>query len=125
DWLRQRLCDIMESQGDKFSLISTVKDLYHDPKVQALRHMRGFGSVGRPMKGNTKGTGPSSRKRKRKTKDGKLAVDASTRSKRTMVDESVAASPVVPSLAVTPEPADDDLEYDGCTDTDSVCDVGV
>lgn len=100
DWLRQRLCEIMEAQGDGFNLANSVKSLYHDPKVQALRQMSGFGNVGRPVKG-----GPPRKKRKRR--DGAGA----TPSKRARTDGPV---PV-------PAPADGNLEYEGHTDTDSVC----
>ncbi|SPO03091.1 uncharacterized protein DNG_05773 [Cephalotrichum gorgonifer] len=132
DWLRQRLCEIMDAEGDKFSLIKAVKDLYHDPKVQALRHLSGFGSVGRPVKGNSRAPkGSGKRKRKRKEPG---SGEASPFSKRVKVAppsldaDEAAPSPAteparsgVPSPAGGPDTTDEDLEYDGCTDTDSVC----
>lgn len=98
DWLRQRLCEIMAADGEGFNLANSVKSLYHDPKVQALRQLSGFGNVGRPVKGGTA-------RRKRKRRDGQGA----TPSKRAKTDGPARA------------PADGDLEYDGHTDTDSVC----
>ncbi|KAI0481086.1 hypothetical protein GGR56DRAFT_688556 [Xylariaceae sp. FL0804] len=47
-WLRQRMYEIAEAQGDKFSLSKTTHDLYHDPKLKALREKHGFGNIGRP-----------------------------------------------------------------------------
>lgn len=47
-WLRHRLCEVLEEQGDKFDLAHTVNDLYHDPKVVAIRFKSGFGNIGRP-----------------------------------------------------------------------------
>ncbi|KAK1754125.1 hypothetical protein QBC47DRAFT_302556 [Echria macrotheca] len=47
-WLRQRLCEICEEQGADFNLSKTVHDLYHDPKLTALRVRSGFRNIGRP-----------------------------------------------------------------------------
>ncbi|KAK5655324.1 hypothetical protein OQA88_5891 [Cercophora sp. LCS_1] len=47
-WLRQRLHEVCEEQGDEFNLAKTVHDLYHDPKVISLRARSGFGNIGRP-----------------------------------------------------------------------------
>ncbi|KAK1827014.1 hypothetical protein QBC39DRAFT_185612 [Podospora conica] len=47
-WLRHRLCEVLEEKGDKFDLAQTVNDLYHDPKVVAIRYKSGFGNIGRP-----------------------------------------------------------------------------
>lgn len=98
DWLRQRLCEIMEVQRDAFNLANSVKSLYHDPKVQALRQLSGFGNVGRPVKG-----GPPRKKRRRG------AAAGGTPSKRARTDG--------PAAVVV----DEDMAYDGHTDTDSVC----
>ncbi|KAK0704059.1 hypothetical protein B0T26DRAFT_617434, partial [Lasiosphaeria miniovina] len=47
-WLRQRLHEVLVEQGENFSLSKTIHDLYHDPKVIALRTKSGFGNIGRP-----------------------------------------------------------------------------
>ncbi|KAI0880790.1 uncharacterized protein GGS22DRAFT_80226 [Annulohypoxylon maeteangense] len=48
EWLRQRMCDIAEAQGDKFNLSKTTHDLYHDANLKLLREKHGFGNIGRP-----------------------------------------------------------------------------
>ncbi|KAI1766077.1 hypothetical protein GGR53DRAFT_519277 [Hypoxylon sp. FL1150] len=48
DWLRQRMYDLVESQGDKFNLSKVVHDLYHDANLKFLREKHGFGNIGRP-----------------------------------------------------------------------------
>jgi len=61
-WLRQRMYEIAEKQGEKFSLSKTTHDLYHDEKLKYLREKHGFGNIGRPSgyklgnKGQAKGT---------------------------------------------------------------------
>ncbi|KAM7190995.1 hypothetical protein V8F20_009533 [Naviculisporaceae sp. PSN 640] len=47
-WLRHRLYEIWKEQGDDFNLGRTVHNLYHDPKVSAIRAKSGFGNIGRP-----------------------------------------------------------------------------
>lgn len=47
-WLRHRLYEIWKEQGDDFNLGKTVHNLYHDPKVSAIRAKSGFGNIGRP-----------------------------------------------------------------------------
>lgn len=111
DWLRQRLCEIAEAQGESFSLSSTVKDLYHDPKVQALRHASGFGNVGRPVKGMPKGPGGSVR-RKRKRKEG----DGGTPVKKTKEEPAEGPAEGV---------AEGDLGYEGYTDREDACGVAL
>lgn len=48
EWLRHRLWELMESEGNKFNLSKTIHDFYHDPKLSALRHKHGFKNIGRP-----------------------------------------------------------------------------
>lgn len=48
EWLRQRMHELYLEQGDQFNLARTVHDLYHDPKLKALRVKCGFGNIGRP-----------------------------------------------------------------------------
>lgn len=48
EWVRERMHELYEEQGDRFSLNKTVYDLYHDPKLKALRLRAGFGNIGRP-----------------------------------------------------------------------------
>jgi hypothetical protein len=47
-WLRQRLHEIHLEKGASFDLSKTIHDLYHDPKVKAIRAKNGFGNIGRP-----------------------------------------------------------------------------
>lgn len=60
-WLRHRLCEVLEEQGDKFDLAHTVNDLYHDPKVVAIRFKSGFGNIGRPPGYKPGGDGSASK----------------------------------------------------------------
>lgn len=83
EWIRERMHELHEEQGDSFNLNKTVHELYHDPKLKVLRSRAGFGNIGRPSgvkKGmTTKGgmlrpkdaDGGSSKKRRR-TSNGKL-----------------------------------------------------
>lgn len=47
-WLRHRLHEMHEEQGDKFNLGKAVENLYSDPKLRQLRSESGFGNIGRP-----------------------------------------------------------------------------
>ncbi|KAI1811284.1 hypothetical protein GGS20DRAFT_588678 [Poronia punctata] len=72
-WLRQRMYEIAEKQGDKFSLSKTTHDLYHDEKLKYLREKHGFGNIGRPSgyklgsKMQAKGTTAAKLKPKKET----------------------------------------------------------
>lgn len=48
DWVRERMHELYVEQGEAFSLSRTVHELYHDPKLRALRTRAGFGNIGRP-----------------------------------------------------------------------------
>lgn len=48
EWVRERMHELYEEQGDNFSLSRTVHELYHDPKLKTLRLRAGFGNIGRP-----------------------------------------------------------------------------
>lgn len=48
EWVRERMHELCEEQGDNFSLSKTVHELYHDPKLKTLRLRAGFGNIGRP-----------------------------------------------------------------------------
>lgn len=111
DWLRQRLCEIVAEQGENFNLSATVKLLYHDPKVMALRHLSGFGNVGRPVKGMARAGASGGRKRKRK----EGSSGGSPAAKRTA---DVSAERETKAY-------DEDLEYDGYTDTEATCGVSL
>ncbi|POS72267.1 hypothetical protein DHEL01_v209341 [Diaporthe helianthi] len=47
-WVRQRMHELYMEQGEEFSLAKTVHELYHDPKLRALRTKAGVGNIGRP-----------------------------------------------------------------------------
>lgn len=48
DWVRERLHELHNEEGERFTLSRTVHDLYRDPKLQFLRNRAGFGNIGRP-----------------------------------------------------------------------------
>lgn len=70
EWVRERMHQLYVEQGEAFSLARTVHELYHDPKLRALRTRAGFGNIGRPSgvkKGMSTKSGGASRG---KDKDG-------------------------------------------------------
>ncbi|KAI0156685.1 hypothetical protein GGR52DRAFT_196124 [Hypoxylon sp. FL1284] len=48
EFLRQRMYDLVSTEGDKFNLSKVTHDLYHDAALQFLREKHGFGNIGRP-----------------------------------------------------------------------------
>ncbi|ROW12836.1 hypothetical protein VMCG_00211 [Cytospora schulzeri] len=48
EWVRQRMHELYMEQGETFGLARTVHELYHDPKLRALRTKAGYGNIGRP-----------------------------------------------------------------------------
>ncbi|KAH7205308.1 hypothetical protein BKA60DRAFT_600104 [Fusarium oxysporum] len=48
DWMRQRLHELIQTQGLNFNLPRTIHDFYHDPKLTSLRYKHGFKNIGRP-----------------------------------------------------------------------------
>jgi hypothetical protein len=48
DWMRQRLHELIQTQGPNFNLPRTIHDFYHDSKLTGLRYKHGFKNIGRP-----------------------------------------------------------------------------
>ncbi|EXL65218.1 hypothetical protein FOPG_18549 [Fusarium oxysporum f. sp. conglutinans race 2 54008] len=48
DWIRQRLHELIQTQGHDFKLSQTIHDFYHDSKLTSLRYKHGFKNIGRP-----------------------------------------------------------------------------
>ncbi|KAI1060847.1 hypothetical protein LB506_007475 [Fusarium annulatum] len=48
DWMRQRLHELIQTQGHNFNLPRTIHDFYHDSKLTSLRYKHGFKNIGRP-----------------------------------------------------------------------------
>ncbi|KAH7471332.1 hypothetical protein FOMA001_g13276 [Fusarium oxysporum f. sp. matthiolae] len=48
DWMRQRLHELIQTQGRNFNLPRTIHDFYHDSKLTSLRYKHGFKNIGRP-----------------------------------------------------------------------------
>ncbi|KAF4453982.1 hypothetical protein F53441_3507 [Fusarium austroafricanum] len=48
DWMRQRLHELIQTQGPNFNLPRTIHDFYHDSKLTSLRYKHGFKNIGRP-----------------------------------------------------------------------------
>ncbi|KNB16564.1 hypothetical protein FOXG_14392 [Fusarium oxysporum f. sp. lycopersici 4287] len=48
DWMRQRLHELIQTQGRNFNLPRTIHDFYHDSKLTSLRYKHGFENIGRP-----------------------------------------------------------------------------
>ncbi|KAH7191165.1 hypothetical protein DER44DRAFT_815687 [Fusarium oxysporum] len=48
DWMRQRLHELIQTQGLNFNLPRTIHDFYHDSKLTSLRYKHGFKNIGRP-----------------------------------------------------------------------------
>ncbi|KAM0332765.1 hypothetical protein ACHAPQ_005641 [Fusarium lateritium] len=63
DWMRQRLHELIQTQGANFNLPRTIHDFYHDSKLTRLRYKHGFKNIGRPsgvMKARLSHGSPSS-----------------------------------------------------------------
>lgn len=86
EWVRERMHELYEKQGDNFNLAKVIHELYHDPKLKALRLRAGFGNIGRPSgvkkgmttKGGTlrpKDANPTPSKKRRRTSGSKLKVE--------------------------------------------------
>ncbi|KAJ4307340.1 hypothetical protein N0V88_000723 [Collariella sp. IMI 366227] len=115
EWLRHRINEVYEEEGNEFNLARWLKRAYHDPKIEQLREKNGFPHLGqRPAKvsrnpetgggGNNRGaTAPQSLKRR----DTHATPEATTANKRTRVDRAGA------------ELLDCPIGYDGYTSTDS------
>ncbi|KAI0834481.1 hypothetical protein F5Y06DRAFT_155460 [Hypoxylon sp. FL0890] len=148
EWLRQRMYDLVEAQGDRFSLSRTTHDLYHDASLKLLREKHGFGNIGRPSgyKLNEKnseraaakkvkqesGAGGSGRRKARRSigqvdpEDTPSLEDMQKGGHDQLPAEYL--EPVTPRLQkrqrIEPappkeEPEEDDLDYSGWTSTDS------
>ncbi|KAK7575220.1 hypothetical protein V3481_017184 [Fusarium oxysporum f. sp. vasinfectum] len=47
EWIRQRLHELIQTQGANFNLTQTLKSFYHDSKLTSLRSKNGFNNRGR------------------------------------------------------------------------------
>jgi hypothetical protein len=102
DWLRQRLIDLVAKEGEKFALTKTVKDLYSDSHVVALRNLSGFRTIGRPSRAHQNGTPKASKRVRKRTAVSSPAPGSSSKRRHVALDDGIP-------------------NYDGYTDTDSVC----
>lgn len=82
EWVRQRMHELYTEQGEQFSLARTVHELYHDPKLRALRTKAGFGNIGRPS-GVKKGASAKEAKEAKEGKETKEAKEAKAKAKDT------------------------------------------
>ncbi|KAI8960156.1 hypothetical protein F5Y11DRAFT_273649 [Daldinia sp. FL1419] len=148
EWLRQRMYDIAEAQGDKFNLSRTTHDLYHDASLKLLREKHGFGNIGRPSGYKLREKDPEKAAAKKVKQESTGSVRRKARRSIGQVDPDDTPSiedmqkgfeqsqevldPVTPRLQKRqrlepaplppppkPEPEEDDLEYSGWTSTDS------
>lgn len=84
DWLRQRLHELIQEQGNSFDLPKTIEHFYNDPKLVALRQKSGFPSIGKPpgtktsRGGSVDGPPPGLRKRRRKNPPAEPVSELST-----------------------------------------------
>lgn len=81
EWVRQRMHELYLEQGEEFSLAKTVHELYHDPKLRALRTKAGVGNIGRPS-GVKKGMTSKEPKAKTKVLDKDLANGTPSKKRR-------------------------------------------
>ncbi|KAI1338189.1 hypothetical protein F5Y15DRAFT_134606 [Xylariaceae sp. FL0016] len=148
EWLRQRMFEVSEAQGDKFNLSKTTHNLYHDAKLKVLREKHGYGNIGRPSgyKVGEKSSNRLPRKTKRESgglrgRKGRRSTghvegdDTSTSMEGVIQQEGYPAhqgeylEPVTPRMSKRPRlepqsamvvvPEKDNFEYDGYTSTDS------
>ncbi|KAF6513028.1 hypothetical protein HZS61_007286 [Fusarium oxysporum f. sp. conglutinans] len=62
DWIRQRLHELIQTQGHNFNLPRTLEHFYNDSKLTSLRYKHGFKNRGRPsgaMKAHLNRSSPS------------------------------------------------------------------
>ncbi|KAI2636274.1 hypothetical protein GGS26DRAFT_548336 [Hypomontagnella submonticulosa] len=144
EWIRQRMYDLAEAQGDKFNLSKIIHDLYHDANLKYLREKHGYGNIGRPSGYKLREKDPEKAAAK-KTKQEMGSMRRKARRSIGQVDPEDAPSvedmqkgqeqsrgeflePVTPRLQkrqrlepapAQEEPEEDDLEYSGWTSTDS------
>ncbi|KAI3572145.1 hypothetical protein IWW34DRAFT_893198 [Fusarium oxysporum f. sp. albedinis] len=62
DWIRQRLHELIQTQGHNFNLPRTLEHFYNDSKLTSLRYKHGFKNKGRPsgaMKARLSHSSPS------------------------------------------------------------------
>ncbi|KAI0378709.1 hypothetical protein F5Y04DRAFT_144035 [Hypomontagnella monticulosa] len=144
EWLRQRIYDLAEAQGDKFNLSKIIHDLYHDANLKYLREKHGFGNIGRPSGYKLREKDPEKAAAK-KLKQETGSVRRKARRSIGQVDpddtpniegmqkgheqpQGEFLEPVTPRLQkrqrlepapAKEEPEEDDLEYSGWTSTDS------
>lgn len=146
EWLRQRMYDLSEAQGDKFSLSKTTHDLYHDASLKILREKHGFGNIGRPSGYKLNDKNPdkaaakkikqekgSSGRRKARRSIGQVDPEDTPDVKniqrgRPDQPQGEYLEPVTPRLQkrqriepgfASEPPQDDDLDYSGWTSNDS------
>ncbi|KAI1134878.1 hypothetical protein F5Y05DRAFT_396768 [Hypoxylon sp. FL0543] len=148
EWLRQRMYDLVEAQGDNFKLSRTIHDLYHDPGLQFLRVKHGYGNIGRPAgyKLNEKNSKKVADKKVKRESDAGVSGRRKARRSIGQVDPENIPSlgdtqkggfdqpqpeylePVTPRLQKRQrteppppkeEPEEHDLDYSGWTSTDS------
>ncbi|KAI1803174.1 hypothetical protein F4811DRAFT_554167 [Daldinia bambusicola] len=148
EWLRQRMHDIAEAQGDKFNLSKITHDLYHDASLKLLREKHGFGNIGRPSGYKLRDKDPEKAAAKKIKQEATGSVRRKPRRSIGQVDPDDTPNvediqkgseqpqevlePVTPRLQKRqriepaplpsppkPEPEEDDLEYSGWTSTDS------
>ncbi|KAI1105645.1 hypothetical protein F4804DRAFT_303587 [Jackrogersella minutella] len=146
EWLRQRMYDIEEAQGEKFNLSRITHDLYHDANLKLLREKHGFGNIGRPSgyKLNEKNPERAAAKKIKQEQAGSVRRKGRRSIGQVDPEETPSAEdvqkgglgqppqeflePVTPRLQkrqrLEPappkqEPEEDDLEYSGWTSTDS------
>lgn len=96
EWVRERMHELYEEQGDSFNLSRIVHELYHDPKLKALRLRAGFGNIGRPSgvkKGMTTKSGSNRAKDVDSTPSKKRRRTSSSKLKTENEDASLTPSP--------------------------------
>lgn len=136
-WVRERMHEVYLEQGESFSLHKTVHELYHDPKLRALRGRAGIGNIGRPSgvkKGMTSKNGvirpkdPNDTPKKRRRADTGTTKKANRGSKKQRLESETSPTPngaevseaASPGLGSVPPPQQgDEFTYSGYTSMDS------
>ncbi|KAI6768131.1 hypothetical protein HG530_006140 [Fusarium avenaceum] len=149
DWMRQRLHELIQTQGVNFNLPRTIHDFYHDSKLTRLRYKHGFKNIGRPsgvMKARLSHGSPSSTPKPLQKRKSMHSVPTTPREDSFIENSPLPSqlSSALPTPAAVPQPAfsthlnkkpkylppvpgpvHDEFQFENWSDTDSCSGGGI
>ncbi|KAK2922368.1 hypothetical protein FoTM2_017724 [Fusarium oxysporum f. sp. vasinfectum] len=122
DWMRQRLHELIQTQGHNFNLPQTLKRFYNDSKLTSLRHRHGFNNRGRPsgaMKARLSHGSPSNTPKPFQKRKSMHTVPTTPR-EDSFINHSPLPSQKPKYMPPTyGSPVHDESHFEGWSDTDS------